>query len=151
MIETFILKTSVELIQRKDFSPFDRTLLQPTHANPILMGEFIHQRTATPKKIERADGTKLSFAVWAEMGRSDVQVLRKIPTLFIGHYLADTLIFDAVAPPALGADLMVDTVTYDSKSVSGLKTHAGVVPVVGKVFQTAASNGNMLQFMQLLV
>jgi hypothetical protein len=145
----FKLVTPAQTQERQAFEMTDRTLLQPTNANPLVMGEFVQFDSAF--KLIRGDGSVPGFAVFDELGRSDVQAIGKVTVLLLGHYMADTYVFDNAAPPALGAKLMVDTVTNAAKSLtnkSGLKTHAGGDLVVGYVLRTAASApGNYLRFL----
>ena len=144
-VKTFILKSESITIRRRDWELADRTLLKASNANPITMGEWL-QVDANNQMI-RADGTVPAFAVWAETGRTDTQGIGKVPVLFLGSYHAETLIFNSISAPALGAALEVATVTYDSLSKSGLQTQSSGL-TVGYVLRTAASNGGYLQFIQ---
>lgn len=146
----FKLFTPTQTQERQTFEMADRTLLQPTNANPLVMGEFVQFDASF--KLVRGDGSVPGFAVYDESGRSDVQAIGKVTVLLLGHYVADTYVFDNAAPPVLGAKLMVDTVTNAAKSLtskSGVKTHGGGADLaVGYVLRTAAANvGNYLRFL----
>jgi hypothetical protein len=105
----------------------------------------------TPTKVIRAAGLKLSFAVFAERGRSDTQAIGKVPLLYMGAYEADTLIMDATAL-AHGDPLMVADVTIATLTKSGLKKHGGGAElVVGYVLRLPSQNGQKLRFMWTLV
>lgn len=144
--QTFKMITEVQTITRRDFTVADRDLLVPSNSNPLTMGEWL-QLDANYEVI-RGDGTVPAFAMFVETGRSDIQAIGKVTTLFLGAYEAETLIFNSGAAPALGAALEVATVTYDSKSKSGLQTQATGL-TVGYVTRTAASNGGYLRFIQI--
>lgn len=148
-MENLRLVTPVERVDRKDLVLADRTLASPSNANPLLDGEFLEYDGN--KKAIRAGGDILSWAVWAERGRTDVQALGRVPVLYMGTYEADTLIFDGAALTH-GAALMVDNVTIDTLTKSGLRLHGGGAElVIGYVTRLPAINGNRLRFMQTLV
>lgn len=149
MVENFRLVTPVERLERKDLSLADPTLANPNGSNPLLDGEFLEYDSSY--KGVRAGGLILSWAVFAERGRTDVQALRKVPVLYMGPYEADTLIMDATSI-ALGDPLMVDDVTISALTKSGLKKHGGGSElVVGYVTRIPSSNGQKLRFMWTLV
>lgn len=148
-IENFRLVTPVERLERKDLTLADPTLANPNNANPLLDGEFL-EYDANYKGV-RSGGDILSFVIFAERGRTDVQALRRTPVLYMGHYEADTVIMDATGM-ALGDPLMVDDVTIATKTKSGLKKHGGDAElVVGYITRIPSSNGQKLRFMQTLV
>ena len=148
-VENFRLVTPLEKIERKGLSLADPTLANPNGANPLLDGEFLEYDAAY--KGVRAGGDTISFAVFAERGRTDVQALRKVPVLYMGAYEADTVIMDSTGI-ALGDPLMVDDVTIATLTKSGLKKHGGGAElVVGYVTRTPAANGQKLRFMQTMV
>lgn len=146
VVENFRLVTPVELVYRKDLTLADRTLANPNGTNPILDGEWLAYDTA--KKAVRSDGTALSWAVFAERGRSDVQALGKMPVLYMGRYEADTLIFDATSL-VTGSALQVDDVTYEAQTRSGLVIKAAGL-TVGYVTRLPAVNGQKLRFFNTL-
>lgn len=105
----------------------------------------------TPSKVIRAGGDKLSWAVFAERGRSDVQAIGKVPLLYMGPFEADTLIMDDTAL-GHGDPLMVTDVTISALTKSGLKKHGGGTElIVGYVLRLPSQNGNKLRFMWTLV
>lgn len=143
--QTFKLITEVQTITRRDFVVADRDLLVPSNTNPLTMGEWL--QIDANYQLVRGDGSVPAFAMFVETGRSDIQAIGKVTTLFLGSYEAETLIFNSGAAPALGAALEVATVTYDSKNKSGLQTQAASL-TVGYVTRTADSNGGYLRFIQ---
>lgn len=146
-IQTFKLVTAVQGLLTRDFEVNDPNYVVPGNAAAIIMGEFVELNAAYKLIPSAAAGA--SFAVWVEEGRSDVQAIRQMTTLFGGTYEADTLVFTGT--PALGAKLEVDPATsYGGRTHSGLKTLAAAVQV-GWVTRTAASNNNYLRFLQTLV
>jgi hypothetical protein len=149
-VENFRLHSPVEKVERRDFPVADRAILNPNSANPLLDGEFMELHATTPTRVIRAGGTKLSWAVYAERGRSDTQAIGKVPLLYMGAYEADTLIMDGAAM-AHGDPLMVADVTIDTLTKSGLRLHTGAPLVVGYVLRLPAQNGQRLRFMWTLV
>lgn len=147
MVPTFKLASPAEKLERRDIVLADRTLALPSNANPLLMGEYVEYDAAY--KAIRGTNAHLSFVVFGENGRLDIQGTGKVPTLYMGTYEADTLIFDDTGL-ALGDPLMVDTVTYDSLSRSGVKKWTTNL-VLGYVTKLPAINGNKLRFIQTLV
>jgi hypothetical protein len=149
MAENFRLVTPVEKVDRKDIPMTDRTLLNPNHANPLFDGEFV-EYDANYRAI-RAGGDILSWATWAERGRSDTQAIGKVPVFYMGTYEADTLIMLATGI-ILGEALMVDDVTIGIVAKSGLVQHGGGTElVVGYCTRIPANNGQRLRFMQTMV
>jgi hypothetical protein len=144
----FKLITPVQTQERQVFEVDDRTLLNPRSATPLVMGEYLQFNSSF--KLIRGDGTVPAFAMFDEQGRSDIQAIGKVTVLLLGHYMADTYVFDNAAPPALGNKLMVDTVTNASKGLtnkSGLKIHAGGDLILGYVLRVASSNNGYLRFL----
>jgi len=150
MVENFRLHSPVEKVERRDFPVADRSILNPNGSNPLLDGEFMELDATTPSKVIRAGGAKLSWAVFAERGRSDTQAIGKVPLLYMGAYEADTLIMSA-AGLNHGDPLMVGDVTISTLTKSGLLLHTGLDLVVGYVLRLPAQNGNKLRFMWTLV
>lgn len=150
-VENFRLHSPVEKVERRDFPVADRSILNPNGANPLLDGEFMEHDATTPTKVIRGAGLKLSFAVFAERGRSDTQSIGKVPLLYMGAYEADTLIMDDTAL-AHGDPLMVNDVTIATLTKSGLKKHGGGSELtVGYVLRLPSQNGQKLRFMWTLV
>jgi len=149
MAANLTLVSAVEGLNRKDLPLADRTLTHPSNANPLVEGEWLEYDGN--KKAIRSGGAALSWVVWAEKGRSDIQALGKVPVLYMGAYEADTLVFTATSL-ALGSPLKVDNVTFESLTRSGLVLHAGGSDlVVGYVTRLPAVNGQKLRFIQTLV
>ena len=146
--ENFRLVTPVERVERKDLKLADTALANPNNANPLLDGEFL-EYDANYKGV-RAGGSILCWAVWSERGRSDVQALRQVPTLYMGTYEADTVIMDPAGPISLGDPLMVTNVTIDTLTKSGLKKWTTGL-VIGYVTRIPSANNQKLRFMQTLV
>jgi hypothetical protein len=150
MVENFRLHSPVEKVERRDFPVADRSILNPNGANPLLDGEFMELDATTPTKVIRAAGLKLSWAVFAERGRSDTQAVGKVPLLYLGAYEADTLIMSS-AGLGHGDPLMVDDVTIGVLTKSGLKKHGGGADlIVGYCLRLPSQNGNKLRFMWTL-
>jgi hypothetical protein len=147
VVENFRLVTPIEWVYRRDLALADKTLVNPNGTNPILDGEWLMYDNA--KHAIRSDGSSLSWVVFAERGRTDVQALGKVPVLYLGRYEADTLIFDA-AGLAHGNALMVADVTYLSTTRSGLKKQASTPLTIGYVTRMPSVNGQKLRFFNTL-
>ena len=151
--ETFKLLTPHEMVRRKSLRPTDVSLLLPTNAKPLYMGEFLQRDASNPNKVIRGTDSVPCFAMYAEQGRTDMMGSKKIPLLYHGGYEADTLLF--INTPAIthGCALMIGSVTYDSKTgLSGLKKHAGASELtIGYCLIVPGSNSDYLRFMQTLV
>ena len=160
--------TSILDVNRRDFPLADKTLCNPLNSIVLVDGEWCTINTsyqlvrATSDVAAPAGGyaTVRSFPVFAERGRYDVQSmsLNKVPILWGGFYEFDTRIFDAAAVVHGGAamttilqPLKVATVTFSSRSFSGLVGHGGVGsdtdPIVGYITKLPTSNGGQLRFM----
>jgi hypothetical protein len=143
--QTFKLVTEVLSIIRRDFEVSSPNFIDPEHADVILMGEYV-ELDAAYKLIRGTGGDSPQFPVFVEKGRSDIQAIRMLTTLFLCSFEADTLIFEGA--PALGAKLEIDpAVLYLGKTVSGLKTW-GAGWTAGYVTRTAATNNNFLRFIR---
>jgi len=141
----FRLRSDLQTLTRRDFSLVDATLLRADNANPIYMGEWLMLNSSSYKLI-RSDGTLPSWVSFVEMGRSDTQAIGKLTVLFLGTYEAETLIYDATSL-VVGSPLMVNNVTYDSLTKSGLKLHGGGSEhTIGYVMQV--TSGSYLRFIQ---
>lgn len=153
-------------VQRRDFPLADPTLANPLNAVALVDGEWMTLNAAAQAVRATAIGTPadpalaLSFPLWAERGRSDVQAMSgvKMPLLWMGHYEVDTRIFDATAVVHGGAaittmlqPLKVATVTFGGRNFSGLVGHGALTggdtdPIVGWVTRLPANNGGQLRF-----
>jgi hypothetical protein len=161
--------SDINPIHRRDFSLSDPSLSDP--ANPVCLvdGEWMTlSNTGGPSfgKLVRAadvtsvgdEATTVSFPLFAERGRYDVQALadRKMPVLFLGQYEFDTRIFDATAVvggggAAIGSILQpvkVATITLGSRNYVGLvgSSYADNAAIVGYVTRLPGGNGGKLRF-----
>jgi hypothetical protein len=163
--------TDILLTHRKDVKLADTTLANPMNAVALTDGEWVtfSSATATINKVVRASSittlsdpaTTISFPVFAERGRYDVQSIGKVPIIFMGQYEFDTRIFDATTVVASGAAmstlLQPVKVATISASVYGAGTRyfTGLVgasyndnaPIVGYITRIPANNGGKLRFL----
>jgi hypothetical protein len=142
------LVSDLQLVQRRDFSLYDRTLADPLSANPLIDGEFVNLN-ASYQVIRGVDGS-LGWAVFSEQGRYDVQAIGKPTLLFIGGYEADTRVFTSAGLTLLGKLQISASVTVDGKTKSGLANYSSG-NVIGFVTRLPANNGGKLRFIQTLV
>lgn len=149
---------------RRDFVLADRTLLDPTNAVALRDGEWMvigagyKMSRAAAIGTPGARATVRSFPLWSELGRYDVQGIAqgKAPLIWLGHYEADTRIYDAAVALGSGAaitavmqPLKVATITMGSRNYVGLVGHGGSAdtdPVVGYVTRLPSENGGKLRF-----
>jgi len=149
MVVNFTLVTDLQPLLRRDFPLYDKTLANPNGTNPLLDGEFMNLNSSY-QLIRGADGS-IGWAVFAEKGRFDVQVLGKTTVLFGQTYEADTRIFTTTGLTLLGKLQISASVTGpDGKTKSGLANYSSGA-VIGYVTRLPANNGNMLRFIQCLV
>jgi hypothetical protein len=145
----FKLLTPWQMQERQTYKVATRALLDPNNANPLEMGEFLQFDASF--ELVRGDGSVPAFAMLDEKGRTDTQAIGRVTVLLLGHYMADTYVFNNAVPPVLGAALMVDTVTNAARSLtnkSGLNTHGGGAELtLGYVLRTAATNSGYLRFL----
>lgn len=144
----FKLRSEVQTLTRRDFSLVDSTLLQPTNANPLEMGEWLMLNSSSYALV-RSDGSLPSWVMYAEKGRSDTQAIGKTPVLFLGTYEAETLIYTATSL-VVGSALKCDAgVSYLSLNKAGLVIHGGggdTDHIIGYVMQVVS--GGYLRFIQ---
>lgn len=161
--------SDINPIHRRDFPLSDSTLSNPLNAVALVDGEWMTlDNTAGPsfgKLVRAADvttpgdpATKVSFPLFAERGRYDVQAIadRKMPVLFLGQYEFNTRIFDATAVVGAGAAITamlqpvkVATITIGSRNYVGLvgSAYADNAAIVGYVTRLPSGNGGQLRFM----
>jgi hypothetical protein len=151
-------------VQRRDFPLADPTLAQPLNSLALIDGEWLTLNTSYQLLRASAVGTVgqaatvLSFPLWAERGRYDVQAIAggKMPILWRGDWEFDTRVFDAAAISGSGAiistilqPLKVATITIGNRNYCGLVGHGGAAdtsPIRGYVTRLPASNGGKLRF-----
>jgi len=151
-------------VHRRDFVLADRTLVDPTNALCLVDGEWMAIGVGYKMSRASAVGTPgarasvRSFPLWMERGRYDVQAIAqtKAPVIWLGHYEADTRVYDASVTLGSGAaitsvmqPLKVATITVNGRNYSGLVGHGGSAdtdPVVGYVTRLPAENGGKLRF-----
>lgn len=165
--------SDINVIHRRDFPLADPTLANPINAVALVDGEWVTLSSAAGSvgKIVRATdvtqvgevATQMSFPVFAERGRYDVQAQaeRKVPILLLGQYEFDTRIYSADASAATGIvaitsllqPLKVATISATLAGV-GVRNFTGLVgssyndtaPIVGYVTRLPGNNGGKLRF-----
>jgi len=166
-------------VQRINFEPFsnllqtqirDKALADPTLANPLSAVALVDGEWMTTDASDKAirasavatpgnPATVMSFPLFAERGRTDVQAMaeRKVPLIIMGDWEADTRIFDATVVVGGGAAITtqwqpvkVATITLGARNYSGLVGHGGAAdtaPIAGYVTRLPAANGGKLRIM----
>jgi hypothetical protein len=149
MAQDFKLVSDFVDIARRSMELEDTTILDPTSANPLIMGEWL-EMSSTIYGVKRGTvnpSTVPSWAVFAEQGRFETQVLGKVPILFMKPFEADTKIMLATGL-AVGDALEVADVTIGSLTRRGLvKFTTGFK--VGRVTRLPADNGGYLRFLTM--
>jgi hypothetical protein len=144
----FTLVSDLQLLIRRDFPLYDKTLADPNGTNPLVDGEFMNLNSAY-QLIRGVDGS-LGWVCFAERGRFDVQALRKTTVLFGMTYEADTRVFTSAGLTLLGKLQVSASVSLDGKTKSGLANYSSG-EVIGYVTRLPANNGGKLRFIQTLV
>lgn len=165
--------TDINPIHRRDFPLADKTLSDPGNGSCLVDGEWMtldntvgnsFGKLVRAASIALADigivATVLSFPLFAERGRYDVQALseRKMPILFLGQYEFNTRIFDAAANIGGHGNAAITTmlqpvkvagITLGSRQYVGLigAAYADNDPIVGYVTRLPSGNGGQLRFM----
>lgn len=147
MQTNFELVTELQGLLRRDFSVADRTLVDPTNANPILDGEFLF--VDNTYKLVRATAGTAAWVCFMERGRFDVQSIGKLTVLMGPTYEADTKIMNP-ASITTGCQLSVGNVTYGGQTRSGLVLQASTALVIGYCTRIPTNNGGKLRFVQTL-
>lgn len=119
----------------------DKMVYDPSYSNPLLEGEFVEMFDgANTGKIKRAaKTTKFPLLYMGQVGRSDQQVSKKAPVCMENPLVIRTKIVDGTGL-ALGDEVMVDDVTYNALTRSGLKKAAGSGSYRFGVVMKAGSN-----------
>ncbi len=124
-MRNFKTTSRVSDVYRKDW-PIADALKNPMASAPVLDGEWLQldptngqavRFTAGAPYVAGAanSGTVISFPVWAESGRYDVQVTGKVPLLYLNAFEAESKIFDTTGL-YVGAPLEVADMVYPSGS-----------------------------------
>ena len=147
--KTFYLDVQYNNLNHPSWMLADPTLVDPTVANALIMGEFM-QLDANFKLIRGTVGDKPQYALFVEKGRSDNQASRgKVTVLAGGSYIGNTKVFTGTL--ALNAKVEVGSFTHtDGVTRSGLQA-VTTGAVLGWVIRTAANNNDFLKFFQVLV
>jgi hypothetical protein len=163
--------SDINPIHRRDFPLSDPTLSNPLNADALVDGEYMtldNNVGNTFGKLIRAisitgdEGTAatvLSFPLFAERGRYDVQAIadRKMPVLYLGQYEFNTRIFNIAANingkgnaaiATLLQPVKVAHIILGGKHLSGLvgAAFADNTPIVGYVTRLPSGNGQQLRF-----
>jgi len=153
---------------RRDFVPADRSLVNPSNPVSLIDGEWL-TLDSSGKVVRACDiaaagnaaGAVLSWPLWAENGRYDLQAMaeNKLPLIWLGGWEFETRIFDAGA--TIGNGVIINTMlmpvkvasvslsgVYGTRILSGLVGHGGAADtdrIVGYVTRLPAANGGWLR------
>lgn len=142
MAVNFELLVSMTGLERRDFELADETLINPYGANPLLDGEWLE--LDTNGKLARGAGegsSALVFPIFSERGRYDVTAIKKVTTIMLGQYEAETSIVNT-AGLVVGDALSVQMVTIGGvankrglaeATIAGVGVTRAVVGHVSKV------------------
>lgn len=122
----------------------DGEISDPENANPIIEGEWLDlfSSAANTGKLQRAVGTTpLPFLYVDQKGRTDVQSTKKGNIALEAPLIIKTKIVNGTSLPA-GSEVMVGTVTYNSKSKAGLLLATGGNYIVGKVLSVGTNTSH---------
>jgi len=153
---------------RRDFVPADRSLVNPSNPVSLIDGEWL-TLDSSGKVVRACDiaaagnaaGAVLSWPLWAENGRYDLQAMaeNKLPLIWLNDWEFETRIFDAGA--TVGSGAIINTMlmpvkvasvslsgVYGTRILSGLVGHGGSADtdrIVGYVTRLPAANGGWLR------
>lgn len=145
-------------VQTRDFPLVDPDLANPFNAACLVDGEWMAVNSdyklvrASDIATPAAAATLLSYPLWAERGRYDVQAMgeRKMPVIYLnGAWEFDTRIFDATSMTH-NCRVAVATITIGSRNYSGLVYNGTIAApgagiTVGFVTRLPNSNGGKLR------
>ena len=128
----FELVSELQMLNRRDFSVADETMLNPLNSRPLVEGEWLAidsnyklAREGDNNSGTADEGTSYAvFPVHTERGRYDTQVVKKVNVLFMGMYEAETQIVDTTGL-ALGDSLTVQDISIGGIVRRGLKKNSG--------------------------
>ncbi len=162
-VENFRPVADVLPLERRDYPVNDKTLTDPSNPLVLVDGEWMTLNSSEKLIRASAIGTPgdpsltLSWPLWAERGRFDVQAMaeRKTPILWMGAWEFESLIFDPAAVVGAGAAISalmqpvkVATITIGSRNFTGLVGHGGPGDshrIVGYVTRLHTANGGFLR------
>ena len=147
--------------------------VDPESDYPLVYGEFLEidndgnaVRGADPTGSEAAETVDLadtsvvnknaSYMMFAEKGRTDLQMRGGVPLLMLGAYVMETKLFHSTSAFAVDDELYVGNVdiglTYYPRGLCPLSLtgNPGTAPVIGRVIKTPANNGGWLRFVWTL-
>jgi len=151
-VENFRLISEFLSLQTRDFTPAVASLMDPTGLRPLIDGEFliINGAGQAAREGDNNAGTadESLIKAWPTFfykGSYDVQMLNKVPLLWIGNFEAETLIMLATGilqGSALSVrDVAVGGIVYRGL---GLATVAGWT--MGYAHKLPAVNNGWLRF-----
>lgn len=137
--------------------------VDPQAEYPLLMGEFLRlkpdgkaMRHIDPSAAETANLDDCPevpvYMMFAEKGRTDLQVARRVPLMFLGAYVAETKLIHSTCAFVLGEELYVGNVkpagfTHCVQGLIGKSLAAGSCTFpIGRVLKLPADNGGWLRF-----
>lgn len=154
---------------RRDFVPADMSLTNPSNPLSFIDGEWF-TLNSSGKLVRSCDitaagnsaGTALSWPLWAENGRYDIQAMaeHKLPLIWLNDWEFESRIFDAGATVGNGLPittmlqpLKVASVSLNgvlgTRILSGLVGHGGSGDndrIIGYVTRLPSANGSWLRF-----
>lgn len=155
-------------VQTRDFQLADGQLVNPLNSLVLIDGEWMNFDSAgklvRAADVTAAEGTAasaISYPLWAEQGRTDIQAQgnRKAPLLWGGWWEFDTRVFKTTGVGALtditavGQAVTVGVIVIGSRKYVGIAGHDGgpqvggtdVTPIVGYVTRLPVNNGGKLR------
>lgn len=144
--------------------------VDPDSAYPLIYGEFLEidasgnaVRGAAPTAAESVNlaaatvvNLNAAYMMFAEQGRTDLQVRKGVPLLALGSYIMETKLFHSTSAFAVDDELYVGNVDHPDGAglyrVRGLcplslTGNPGTTPSIGRVIKCPADNGGWLRFL----
>lgn len=142
----FKLTTPFSDINMKSFALDDVNILNPTNANPLVLGEWLELTDTYKMKRGSGAATVPSYCHFMEQGRYDTQAIGKSAFMFLNEWEADTKVFDTGGTYTVGEKVCVADVTFGGiASRRGLKELAASEYVVAVVTRIPANNNGYLR------
>jgi hypothetical protein len=142
-VRTFEVLSPLKSLEIKSVSVDDPALLDFENANPLEEGEWLVLNTdgeAVRPTVSPSIAEAGPYALFAEKGRSDTQMARKVPLIMGGSFLFRTKIFTTNALLVPGAAVEVATVVYDGLNRAGLQLFTAG-KAVGHVIRAEDADG----------
>lgn len=140
-----ILYPPFQKLETRDYpAKTEAQITDPQNANPLVEGEFVNilggADTGTIQRAAKTDPHPMLYL--GQIGRTDIQTTKKAPVALEPPLIIRTKLVDGTGL-VIGDKLMVDDITFNGLTRSGLKEAAGSGSfVVGQVLKAGTNTGD---------